>query len=169
MVLDQAISYAARAHAGQMRKDGTTPYIAHPMRVMTIICRTFGVDDETILAAAALHDVIEDTTKDYDSVAHHFGPDVAQLVADMSKDGRLPQERREHEYHEQIRQASWKARLIKLADCLDNVGDALDERMCGRACKTADRALELVHPDDPPVVHKAADILRQKLKLIRSS
>ena len=68
----KAASFAARAHDGQKRKDGRTPYVAHPYRVAMVIRHVFGCEDETILAAALLHDVIEDTTVDYDDVAEAF-------------------------------------------------------------------------------------------------
>ena len=163
-MLGEAISYAARAHAGQLRKDKMTPYIAHPVRVMTIICRTFGVDDEAVLAAAVMHDVIEDTTRDYDSVSRLFGNEVADLVAAMSKDPRMPEKPREEAYHDQIANAHWKARLIKLADCYDNILDALDENMCSRACEKARWALSLVKDGDPEPVQAAARMLNEVIE-----
>ena len=68
-----AASFAARAHRGQLRKDGATPYAAHPTRVAMTVAFLFGFDDEEILVAALLHDVIEDTTVDYDDLLGHFG------------------------------------------------------------------------------------------------
>tara|TARA_R100000789_G_scaffold5061_6_gene8936 strand:- start:5403 stop:5909 length:507 start_codon:yes stop_codon:yes gene_type:complete len=166
-VLDQAISFAARAHAGQLRKDGKTPYIAHPIRVMTILSCQFDIKDELILTAAVLHDLIEDTTRDYESISRHFGNDVADLVVAMSKDPRLPEQRREEEYHQQIAEAGWKAKLIKMADCLDNVQDAIDNSMQCRACDKARWALELIEENDPREVHQAAAILRDLLKSLQ--
>ena len=76
----QAVSFAARAHDGQLRKDGRTPYIAHPIRVALTVRHLFGVDDETALAGALLHDTIEDTTTDYDDLMAAFGQQVASAV-----------------------------------------------------------------------------------------
>lgn len=163
-MLENAISYAARAHGGQWRKDQQTPFVAHPMRVMMVVCREFAVTDEIVLSAAVLHDVIEDTTKDYDSIAYHFGPQVADLVAVLSKDPRLPEEPRETRYDEQLRNGPWQARLIKLADCYDNFHDAIDLKMQGRARDKAVRALELIQPSDPTQVHQAAEKLQAILK-----
>ena len=81
----RAISFAARAHRYQLRKDGVTPYAAHPMRVMFIARDLFGVTDHQILAAAVLHDTIEDTTTDFDDLACQFGMDVAKWVAAFLK------------------------------------------------------------------------------------
>ncbi|MEZ5950237.1 MAG: HD domain-containing protein [Planctomycetaceae bacterium] len=133
-----------------MAQDKQTPYVAHPVRVMMIVCRDFGVMDETILSASVLHDIIEDTTRDYESISFHFGTQVADLVAVLSKDPRLPEPVREASYDDQLRSSPWAARLIKLADCLDNFQDALDDTMQSRAREKAIRALELVQPDDPP-------------------
>ena len=72
-LLMQAISVAARAHEGQCRKDGATPYIAHPVRVMMILRHVFGVDDPQVLMAGVLHDTIEDTTVDRDFLIEQFG------------------------------------------------------------------------------------------------
>ncbi|MCA8983622.1 MAG: bifunctional (p)ppGpp synthetase/guanosine-3',5'-bis(diphosphate) 3'-pyrophosphohydrolase [Planctomycetaceae bacterium] len=162
-MLTKAISYACRAHGGQWRKDKQTPYVAHPVRVMMIVCRDFGVMDETILSASVLHDIIEDTTRDYESISFHFGTQVADLVAVLSKDPRLPEPVREASYDDQLRSGPWAARLIKLADCLDNFQDALDDTMQSRAREKAIRALELVQPDDPPALHQAAEILHGAL------
>lgn len=73
-LVHRAVSFAARAHRQQCRKDGATPYIAHPVRVAFTLLTTFGIDDEQTLAAAVLHDTIEDTTTDFDDLAAEFGP-----------------------------------------------------------------------------------------------
>jgi len=67
LVLD-AVSFAGRAHQGQLRKDRQTPYACHPFRVALIVRHAFGVDDPEVLAAAVLHDTIEDTTTDFDDL-----------------------------------------------------------------------------------------------------
>lgn len=163
-MLSKAISFSCRAHAGQWRKDKQTPYVAHPVRVMMIVCREFGVACETILAAAVLHDVIEDTARDYDSISFHFGGEVADLVAALSKDSRMPEEERESAYDTQLRESPWQARLIKLADCYDNFTDAVDDEMQSRARVKAQRGLELVQKSDPPEVHSAAQLLKKLLE-----
>jgi guanosine-3',5'-bis(diphosphate) 3'-pyrophosphohydrolase len=120
----QALSFAARAHQGQLRKDGRTPYAAHPSRVCLIVRQVFGFDDPEILAAAALHDTIEDTTTDYDDILEHFGSNVANWVRAMTKDKRLEEIDREKAYIEQLLQADWQVHIIKLADILDNSIDS---------------------------------------------
>jgi (p)ppGpp synthase/HD superfamily hydrolase len=137
----RAAAMAARFHDGQMRKDGRTPYIAHPCRVAMTVRDVFGVDDPVALAAALLHDVIEDTTADYDDLKGEFGREVADTVAALTKDMRLPEKEREVEYDRQLQAARWQARLVKLADVSDNVSDCLDEEMRRNAVDKACRAL----------------------------
>ncbi|HEY2411310.1 MAG TPA: HD domain-containing protein [Pirellulaceae bacterium] len=137
----RAVSFAARQHDGQLRKDGKTPYVAHPVRVAFIVRHLFEVDDETAVTAALLHDLIEDTKTDYDEVAHEFGSAVAGVVAAVSKDGRLPHDEREATYDQQVAAASWQARLIKLADVYDNYCDSRDDKERARAAEKAWRAI----------------------------
>src|SRR6476660_6714705 len=86
----EAASFAARAHRHQLRKDGQTPYAAHPFRVCLIVRHVFGIDDPDTLTAALLHDTIEDTTTDFDDLEKQFGVKVAGWVAALTQDKRLP-------------------------------------------------------------------------------
>src|SRR3954467_9177362 len=94
----EAAGFAARAHRHQFRKDGLTPYAAHPFRVCLIVRHGFGIGDPEFLAAALLHDTIEDTTTDFDDLEERFGARVAGWVAALSKDTRLPDAEREAAY-----------------------------------------------------------------------
>lgn len=120
----KAVSFAARAHQHQWRKDGLTPYAAHPMRVSMIVRHVFGVEDERILTAALLHDTIEDTTTDYEDIAEAFGPEVAGWVATLTKDMRLPEQEREAAYLRVLAAADWPVVVCKLADIFDNLTDS---------------------------------------------
>ena len=119
----EAVGFACRAHAGQLRKDGLTPYVSHVVRVALTVRDLFGCDDEACLAAALLHDVIEDTPADYDDILEAFGPTTADAVAALTKDMRLPEDERERLYDEGLVRADWRAKLIKLADVHDNFHD----------------------------------------------
>ena len=118
-----AAAFAARAHRHQLRKDGLTPYFSHPVRVCLVVTYVFGFDDPRMLAAALLHDTIEDTTTDYDDLIENFGPDVARWVAALSKDSRLIETEREEAYRRQLAEADWQVKVIKLADQYDNLND----------------------------------------------
>jgi guanosine-3',5'-bis(diphosphate) 3'-pyrophosphohydrolase len=123
-VLWDAIAFAARAHRYQIRKDGQTPYVSHVFRVAMILRHVFGIDDERILAAAVLHDTIEDTLTDRDELIEHFGPEVADWVAVLTKDKRLPEPERETAYIAAVCAADWPVHVIKLADLYDNIQDS---------------------------------------------
>jgi guanosine-3',5'-bis(diphosphate) 3'-pyrophosphohydrolase len=144
----RAASFAAAAHRGQERKDGVTPYIAHPFRVAMTVRQVFGIDDPIALAIALLHDVIEDTTTDYDDLAEQFGADVADGVATLTKDKRLPDPQREPAFYARIAAGSWRVRLVKLADGYDNVCDAQDEKRRRKSIGKARHAIEAAG-DDP--------------------
>jgi len=138
----RAVSFAAQQHDGQFRKDGKTPYVAHPMRVALVVRHVFGSDDETALIAALLHDLIEDTTTDYDDLIEQFGKDVADAVAALTKDARLPESERETAYDCQLVRASWQARLVKLADVYDNFCDARSDAERHKFAEKAKRAIQ---------------------------
>lgn len=144
----KAASFAAQRHRHQMRKDGETPYIAHPFRVTMIVRDLFNIDDEEVLAAALLHDTIEDTCTDYDDLAANFGERVAGIVSVLTKDMSKPETLREKEYDLQLAAGPWEARLIKLADVLDNSVDAGSIGISRKAADKVARALALAEGDD---------------------
>lgn len=119
-----AAAFAAHAHRHQTRKDGHTPYVSHVFRVCLVVRHTFGFDDPRMLAAALLHDTIEDTNTDCDDVIERFGPEVAEWVAALTKDTRLPNDAREDEYAKTLADADWPVKALKLADLYDNLGDS---------------------------------------------
>jgi (p)ppGpp synthase/HD superfamily hydrolase len=122
-IVFEAIAFAARVHQGQLRKDGKTPYVSHVFRVCTVVRHVFGFDDPQMLAAALLHDTIEDTTTDCDNITEKFGPVVAKWVGALTKDARLPHDEREAEYARALAAADWQVKVLKLADVYDNTGD----------------------------------------------
>ena len=148
----EAISYSARQHLNQFRKDDSTPYHAHPMRVATIAA-SWGVEDEATLIAALLHDTIEDTTTDWDNIAKKFGPDAANLVAALTKDSRLPEAARETAYYATLAAAEWRVRVAKLADGYDNLLDSAYAKIPTKALAKAEKALALLaHGNEAPIV-----------------
>ncbi|HMN42508.1 MAG TPA: HD domain-containing protein [Phycisphaerales bacterium] len=144
-----AAAFAARAHRHQVRNDGRTPYIAHPMRVAITVRHVFGCEDEGAMCAALLHDTIEDTTTDYDDVAGGFGEEVAGIVGALTKNMAMPLAEREADYDARLARADWRARLVKLADVFDNWCDCAELSAEARAKLPgrAERALALAEPD----------------------
>ena len=85
-LLDEAIIYATNAHAGVNRKGKGIPYIIHPLEVMTIVASV--TDNQDVLAAAVLHDTMEDAGVKKDTLQLLFGERVANLVASESENKR---------------------------------------------------------------------------------
>ena len=80
--LDKAIIFAVKAHSGVERRGKAFPYIVHPMEAVSIVATI--TNDQELLAAAALHDVVEDTLYTEDDIRKEFGDRVAKLVASES-------------------------------------------------------------------------------------
>ena len=124
-IFDRAITFAAKAHSGMHRKSSTVPYIVHPLEVATIAA-TF-TDDEEILAAAVLHDVVEDTSCTQQDIRELFGERVAALVAADSENKRenLPAEQtwkvRKEETLALVQNASRDEKIIVFSDKLSNL------------------------------------------------
>lgn len=169
-LLLNAISFAARAHQGQFRNDGQTPYASHPFRVFTVLSRVFGVDDLETLAAAVLHDTIEDTTTDHDALSEAFGARVADFVAALSKDKRLPEERRERDYHDGLAAAPTEVQLCKLADVYDNLIDSvgMDAKQRQKKIDKARQAVEIFTPGFPDRWRHVLDLVREQIERAES-
>lgn len=82
-IIDRAFQFAKAAHAGVRRRSGE-PYIMHPIAVATIVSQEIGLGS-TSIAAALLHDVVEDTEFTVEDIEQHFGPKIAQLVDGLTK------------------------------------------------------------------------------------
>ncbi|MEI6233689.1 MAG: HD domain-containing protein [Planctomycetota bacterium] len=123
--LGRAAVYGCLAHTGQFRDDGTTPYAVHLFRVADYLRTIAHEQDIDVLCAAYLHDTIEDTDTDFDTLAKRFGESVASLVAELSNDNRLPKAQRREAMLAHIPHISARAKRIKLADRLDNVTDLM--------------------------------------------
>ena len=81
-LLDRAIVFAVKAHSGTERRGKGFPYIVHPMEAMEIVATM--TSDQELLAAAALHDTVEDTGVTLDDLRAEFGSRVAAIVASES-------------------------------------------------------------------------------------
>jgi GTP pyrophosphokinase len=123
-LVTRAFRFAATAHEGQQRRSGSD-FIEHPVGVASI-CAQLRLDEQT-LAAALLHDVVEDTETDIDDVRTEFGEEIAQLVEGVTKLTRIQFQSREQaeaeNYRKMIVAMSEDVRviLIKLADRLHNM------------------------------------------------
>jgi (p)ppGpp synthase/HD superfamily hydrolase len=150
-LIDQAIELAARAHAGQRQEADDTPFISHPLEAAALL-RHRGLSDD-VLAAAVLHDVVENTDVDLTEIRERFGPRVAELVQALTDDETL------EDYHEQkadlrrrVVEAGPEAAAIFAADKVAKLRDMRaglredPQAFCERAGDSLERKLE--HYDD---------------------
>lgn len=125
-LLLSALRFAARAHRDQRRKGvDASPYINHPIEVAWILATVGGVDDPRVLAAAALHDTLEDTEATAAELEGAFGPEVRRLVEEVTDDTTLGGRERKRLQVERAGSLSPGARLVKLADKIANATDVL--------------------------------------------
>ncbi len=129
--IEKAVLLATKAHAGQVRKGSGKPYILHPMEVMAIVTKY--TDDEDVIAAAVLHDTVEDTSITLERLEKEFGPRVADLVASVTEDKKknLPAEstwlERKREAILHLETASHETKLLCFADKYSNLRDMYDD------------------------------------------
>jgi guanosine-3',5'-bis(diphosphate) 3'-pyrophosphohydrolase len=120
----KAAFFAAQKHRVQTRKgEGSLPYINHPLQVALILSETGGINDPEVIAAALLHDTIEDTDTMPEELENEFGPRVRSLVEELTDDKSLPRQRRKQLQVEHAADKSPEAAAIKIADKISNIMD----------------------------------------------
>ncbi|ETN83878.1 HD domain protein [Necator americanus] len=120
----KANDFAARRHRFQKRKDHAgTPYINHPIGVAYILTNEAKVFDAATLAAALLHDTVEDTKTTLEEIKEQFGQEVHDIVKECTDDKSLPKDVRKRAQIENGPKHSHKAKLVHLADKLYNLRD----------------------------------------------
>lgn len=147
-LLDRAIFFAVHAHAGTERRGKGFPYIVHPMEAVAIVATM--TPDQELLAAAALHDTVEDTEVTLEQIREQFGPRVARLVEEES-DVFMPGVSEEDSWHarkqaaiDRLSNASREAKMVALGDKLSNMrAIARDYAVQG------DALWNLFHVNDP--------------------
>ena len=118
-LLDRAIIFAVKAHAGTERRGKDFPYIVHPMEAVAIAA-TLSSDQE-ILAAAALHDVVEDTSITAEDLEKEFGARVASLVVSESDEPGKSWRERKQAAIDRIAAEPLDAKIVALSDKLSNM------------------------------------------------
>ena len=138
-LLTKAIAFASRKHEGQKRKGTDIPYIVHPLEALSIASTL--TNDENVLAAAVLHDVVEDCGVSLRDIKFRFGKEVARLVAADTENKRENETAestwkvRKQETLNHIEKMDKNSKIVVLADKLsnmraiyrdyDNLGDSL--------------------------------------------
>ena len=124
-LLDRAIVFAVRAHHDTERRGKGFPYIVHPMEAMEIVATI--TSDQELLAAAALHDTIEDTDVTVEDIRHEFGDRVAELVhaeSDRFTEGVSEEDSwhdRKQAAIDRLSNASHDAKIVAMGDKLSNM------------------------------------------------
>ena len=128
-LLDRAILFAVQAHHNTERRGKGFPYIVHPMEAVEIVATI--TPDQELLAAAALHDTIEDTDVTVEDIRREFGDRVAELVhaeSDQINGELFNGENEEETWHDRkqaaidrLRQASHDAKIVAMGDKLSNM------------------------------------------------
>ncbi len=124
-MIEKAVIFAVNAHAGTKRKGKDRLYILHPLEAMTIVGSI--TEDENVLAAAVLHDTVEDTDTTREDILRNFGPRVAELVDAESENKREDQKAedtwqiRKQQTIDHLKDADRDAKLICLGDKLANL------------------------------------------------
>jgi GTP diphosphokinase / guanosine-3',5'-bis(diphosphate) 3'-diphosphatase len=122
----KAIAFAADKHRGQRRKDAdASPYINHPIAVAAALAVEGDVSDEATLLCAVLHDTVEDTDTSFLELAQHFGPEVAELVRELTDDESLVKAERKRLQIEHAKGLSLRAKQVRVADKICNVRDLI--------------------------------------------
>ncbi|MGA2549367.1 MAG: HD domain-containing protein [Burkholderiaceae bacterium] len=123
-LLFSALAFAAEKHRDQKRKgQDASPYINHPIEVARILAAEGGVTDPVTLAAAILHDTVEDTCTTPEELRELFGSEIADVVAEVTDDKTLPKSERKRLQIEHAPHLSERAKRVKLADKIANIRD----------------------------------------------
>jgi guanosine-3',5'-bis(diphosphate) 3'-pyrophosphohydrolase len=123
-LLIDALAFAADKHRTQRRKDPeASPYINHPIALARVLSVEGRVRDAKVLAAAVLHDTLEDTKTTYEELHERFGPVIAGIVREVTDDKTLLPAERKRLQIEHAGELSHRARLVKLADKISNLRD----------------------------------------------
>jgi (p)ppGpp synthase/HD superfamily hydrolase len=121
----RALMFAKAAHKGQNRKYTNEPYIVHPIRVAQAVM-LYPIVTEDMIAAAILHDVPEDTEFTIEQIICLFGPEVGNLVDELTNKSKAtgkPRAERKLMDRERLSKVSKKAKIIKILDRIDNLND----------------------------------------------
>ncbi|MCQ2061267.1 MAG: HD domain-containing protein, partial [Fibrobacter sp.] len=147
-LLDKAIIFAVNAHKGTERRGKGFPYIVHPLEAVEIVSTL--TKDQELLAAAALHDTVEDTSVTVEDIRREFGDRVAKIVEEES-DKFIEGLSEEDSWHirkeaaiNRLKNASRDAKIVAMGDKLSNARAILRDHK-----EIGDKVWDLFHTKDP--------------------
>lgn len=168
-----AASFAAVRHRDQKRKGASEePYINHLLEVSHLLTLV-GVNDPEVLAAAVLHDSVEDVGVSFDEISERFGKRVADIVREVTDDKGLPRVERKRLEVERAPSASAAAQAIKVADKLSNIKGIMLSPPAGWSyerkldyCMFAQRLVAQCDKAPAELVQRFADVHQQVLRAL---
>lgn len=162
-LLGAAIDIAKQAHCNQKRKYTNEPYIVHPFAVAGLVRAV--TNDDTMVIAAILHDVVEDTNVTQPTITGIFGQRISDLVSDLTDVSKSEDGNREVRKAIDLRHtaaASVDAKTIKLADLIDNTKSivAFDPSFAKIYMKEKSLLLNVLREGDPTLFKIAGDLVK---------
>lgn len=166
-LIERAKAFATKAHEGQARKYTMEPYINHPCEVAQIVRGVEGCND-FMIAAAWLHDVVEDTPVTLSGIWNEFGLQVALLVEQLTdisrpEDGNRKVRKEMDRLH--LFNASPEAKTIKIADIISNTPSIVenDKNFAKVFIKESRLLLDFLREGDNDLWHKAYRLTKLKI------
>jgi (p)ppGpp synthase/HD superfamily hydrolase len=174
-LLHKAVRFAVKAHKKQDREgEMPLPYATHPIDVLNIVRFDADVRDESILCAAALHDVVEEAQVPLKDIADKFGPEVAELVQQLTREEpdeetqKLPEDElykiRSAMLMAEIDRMSDSAKIVKLADRCSNLRTAPFTKPADKLTRYVDQSRELLKHIDRSVCPVLWDRINQMVE-----
>jgi (p)ppGpp synthase/HD superfamily hydrolase len=168
----RAIAFAQEKHHGQRRRADRAPFLIHPLEVASYLERA-GCPDQ-VVAAAVLHDVLEDTDADRSQLEALFGREVSELVAVVSDDPEIPdEEQRKDAVRERVRRAGGYALAVYAADKVSKVRELRillarrpDPREAAVRLHRYRKSLEMLEHEIPG--SRVVELLRFELEALES-
>ncbi|MBA3343437.1 MAG: HD domain-containing protein [Gemmatimonadaceae bacterium] len=170
----RAAEFAAHRHRKQRRKGRSKrPYIGHCIEVARLVAEVGGVVDANVLAAALLHDTVEDTKTSRDEIRQEFGAAVDELVQEVTDDKSLDKEERKELQVTHAPHLSPGAKVIKLADKISNVQEigtdvpkGWDVERREKYFVWAKRVVDAIGPINPELEQRFASTLEESSRLL---
>jgi (p)ppGpp synthase/HD superfamily hydrolase len=160
-VILKAAAFARHAHDGQRRKYNRRPFVQHPARVAGRAA-VHPRASEIMVAAAFLHDVVEDTSHTLDEIVAEFGSDIARLVSELtnpSTGSKAPRHERKRQDREHLGLVSTEAKILKLLDRIDNLREMQEAPADFRRkyCEESRLLAEVIGDADPKLKMELLD------------
>jgi len=167
----RALFYAEEHYDGLRRKTHDLPYVVHPLRAVAIL-RSVGYsefDDENLMIAALFHDLIEDTSLTYEDIKAEFNEEIARLVLELSH----PEGMDKEDWLKSLKNVSKKARIIKMADRIDNLLDMGNDVWSKKKQKSYTEQSKLILEScgdaNPELARKLQEIINKLLEKLKDA